>query len=84
LEIDYLKNVDLIIIDEIGPFEMKGRGWAEAFSKILKELDQPLLISVREKLVDTVIEHWNLRDVKKYDVTLATAKDICSEISGFV
>lgn len=65
LFIEYLQNSKLIIIDEIGPLELKGKGWAKAFEKILKELKVPIVISVREKLVDEVVEKWDLSIIHK-------------------
>ena len=56
------KNPELIIIDEIGPLELRGKGFAETLRQILS-LSLPktnLLLVVREKLVDDVIEYFHL------------------------
>jgi nucleoside-triphosphatase THEP1 len=53
-------NAQVIIIDEIGPFEMQGKGWAQALEGIVSNLRVPLVISVRKSLMDEVIRHWSL------------------------
>jgi len=60
LDPDFLKSSDIIIIDEIGPFELEGKGWASSLTKILKNLKTPLIIVVRKSLLENVIDHWNI------------------------
>ncbi|MEZ5198551.1 MAG: nucleoside-triphosphatase [Bacteroidales bacterium] len=55
-----LSDVDLIVIDEIGPFELAGKGWARSFDQILRKTKLSIIISVRESLLNQVIKHWKL------------------------
>jgi len=74
---------DIMIIDEIGIFELEEKLWFEAFNQLLKTTSMPVLISVREKIVQQIIEKFNLKRV-----TLIQAGDRLDEtveaiISGF-
>ncbi len=56
------KGKQLIIIDEIGPFELSGKGWAKSLEDLLRFRENHVLIVVRESLVEQVIEKWNLEN----------------------
>lgn len=75
-----LSDVDLIVVDEIGPFELAGKGWAKSFSKILQETDLPVVISVRQSLLEEVIEHWKLNVKEVFDVHESTNKQALENI----
>lgn len=56
------RNVELIIIDEIGPLELRGKGFAEILQHLLS-ITLPkinLILVVRENIVDNVIENFQL------------------------
>lgn len=58
------KRTEIMIIDEIGIFELEEKLWYKAFDQLLKMTSMPVLISVREKIVQQVIEKFNLKRVK--------------------
>ncbi len=53
-----LRNLSLIIIDEVGPLELQGNGWAESLSEIIFSIDIPVLLVVRKSLVNNVCNNW--------------------------
>lgn len=56
-------KVDLLIVDEIGPLELEGKGYEPAFREIIASKlarDMTLIIVVRNHLVDRVITHFDL------------------------
>lgn len=55
-----LKDPDLLVIDEVGPMELDGGGWAEIleFLETKKTIEQ--LWVVREKLAMEVAQRWNI------------------------
>ncbi len=62
--LDYHINdpeIQHVILDEIGPLELSGKGWdlwaKKAFSKLN---DKSLLLVVREGLVEKVVEHYGI------------------------
>jgi len=61
-------NKKYLVIDEIGPLEIQGKGLEPIASKILqtiwKQESISLILVVRESLVDEVISHFNLEGVR--------------------
>ena len=78
-----MKNPDnLAVIDEVGPFELKGKVWDTILWELIKK-QQPLLLTVREKLLKEITEHYNLKKVWIYPVrqpASVTAKDILQHL----
>jgi nucleoside-triphosphatase len=66
-----VKN-DLIIIDEIGKFELDGKIWATSLSWLLRNASCPLVLSVRVTFTDQVINKWNLQIDEIFDIATAT------------
>ncbi len=48
------KSADLVIVDEFGPLELKGRGWRKNVDSLLASSDAVILLVVRRELADTV------------------------------
>jgi nucleoside-triphosphatase THEP1 len=61
------EHPDLVILDEVGPLELDGKGWAPALSEILAGDAQLLLLTVRPKLVDRVCRQWHLQPAALWD-----------------
>ena len=64
---DDLKNPNLhyVILDEIGPLELKGKGWDGWLRHALMHPgNTSLIIIVRENILDQVISHFALIDYK--------------------
>ena len=63
------KNLDWIIIDEIGHLELEGKGLEPAISKIFKQIDQlngNILCVVRDSILEKFVKHYRLES--KYDL----------------
>jgi nucleoside-triphosphatase THEP1 len=67
LENTLMAENDLIIVDEIGPFELEGKIWADPLTRLLERQLCSILLVVRKQLVAQVIQHWNLRDAMIID-----------------
>ena len=64
-------SIDWLILDEIGPLELEGKGLELAISSLLKKfnsLEINILFVIREGLVQKVIEHYllNMKEVKPF------------------
>ncbi|MDQ7817508.1 MAG: nucleoside-triphosphatase [Melioribacteraceae bacterium] len=62
------KEIDWLIIDEVGPLELEGKGLEPAVSKILNErarLKCMIICVVREKLLDQFLIHYKLNNSYK-------------------
>ncbi len=53
-------NNDLIVIDEVGPFELDGKVWADSLTHLLSGQNYSVLLVVREQLVSRVMQVWKL------------------------
>ncbi len=81
LDTNYLNNADIIVIDEIGPFELKGKGWAKAIESIVKILQEKILIwVVRESLLIEVSDHFKIQPLNIYNVEKVCAENVVSYV----
>ncbi len=63
------KNFDWLVIDEIGPLELEGKGLEPAISKIFNEIEKlngNILCVVRDSILEKFVEHYRLES--KYDL----------------
>ena len=60
LTLPVIRNCDCLCIDEIGPLEMEGNGWADATRVILQHFQKPVILVVRTSLVDTILHRWSI------------------------
>ena len=74
------ENTDLIVIDEIGPVEMKGRGWADDIERLVSTSHIPQLWVVRQSLLKKAMRQWNIGEVLVIDISKETVENIIEEI----
>ncbi len=76
LEESLRKELDWLIIDEIGPLELAGKGIEPAFSKILSAAESVpfnILCVVREEMLDKFVKHYYLENkFKIFDIAEET------------
>jgi len=63
-----LTDADVVIVDEVGPWELQNQGWAQSLSHLVKLFESPMIWVVRESIVDKVIENWSLKNPQIIDV----------------
>ena len=66
-----------LVIDEIGPLELSGKGFDEILREILETEKAPLklILVVRDNLLDQVIQHYHLHDHNLADANLSEGND---------
>ena len=63
-------SLSYIIVDEIGPLELKGYGWNPWLRKTLNQpTDKHLILVVRESILDEVISGYDLKNYKVVGTT---------------
>jgi nucleoside-triphosphatase THEP1 len=67
LENPLIIHQDIIVVDEIGPFELEGKIWADCLTRLLGRQYPSILLVVREALVPQVIHQWSLKDAMIID-----------------
>ncbi len=61
-------RADVIVVDEVGPFELSGGGWAQPLDDLTRAYAGSLLLVVRESVVDAVRARWGPADTTIRDV----------------
>jgi len=67
------ENPQLIVVDEIGPFELRGKIWADVFRKLLKSASCPILITTKQKLIIPVTEVFSI--INYFEFPISSNKD---------
>jgi nucleoside-triphosphatase THEP1 len=60
LSLENAQRADLILVDEVGPWELCDQGWASALYDLTLRSDVPMIWVVRADIVDQVAAHWGL------------------------
>jgi len=85
LDPDYLVQFPVCAIDEVGLFELQGKGWARAINKISENLpDMPMIWTVRETLVLKVICHFNIENYNHIIIKQNQLSKLTFEIFDFL
>jgi nucleoside-triphosphatase THEP1 len=67
-----IERCDVVIVDEVGPLELQGGGWARSVHRLLETDGKRILLVVRPALVEKLQSMWGVvpalvRDVKDAD-----------------
>jgi nucleoside-triphosphatase THEP1 len=62
------ENTDMIVIDEIGPVELKGKSWADDIERLVRNTTVPHLWVVRKPLLKKVMRHWPIGQIMVADI----------------
>jgi nucleoside-triphosphatase THEP1 len=74
------RGADVVVVDEVGPFELSGGGWSDALDALRAAFDGGLLLVVRESVVDAVKARWGSVGSAVYDVGTASADEIADRL----
>lgn len=53
-----VRAADLIVVDEVGRFELEGAVWGRCIDRLVNTAHQPMIWTVRRCFVDAVAERW--------------------------
>ena len=68
---------DLVVVDEVGPWELRDQGWAGCLYRLTTETRHPMIWVVRESIIDQVIDHWGLEDPLVIPVSETDPVSVC-------
>lgn len=74
------RNVALVVVDEIGPLELAGEGWAPALDSLVEQWRGPMIWVVRRDLVQKVKQRWLQSEPEVLDVRQAGPADIVQRL----
>lgn len=63
-----IRHSDILVIDELGPLEMAGKGWSDLIGRILQEDPKTMIWTVRRSLAEKIAVKWNVGEVKVVDI----------------
>ncbi len=72
---------DLLVIDELGPYELKGMVWDPIFREVLTYWDKPVLLVVRESLIDSMAKRYGLNITGVFYADKTTAQAVAESIT---
>ncbi len=75
-----LSKVDIIAIDEIGPFELEGKGWSKDIDSLIHKTDIPMIWVVRESILQEIIDHWNIESYLVFDIKTESPEKVADKI----
>ncbi len=56
LHVEIARDADMVIVDEFGPLELEGKGWRSQVDAILRPVSGLIVLVVRERIVDKVLD----------------------------
>jgi nucleoside-triphosphatase THEP1 len=74
------RGADVVIVDEVGPFELSGGGWADALDALLASSSSSMLLVVRESVVGAVRARWGSAESVVYNVSSASPDEIADRL----
>lgn len=72
LQHHYLKDIDIVIIDELGPFELMGKGWTFAVNEIINNTGMPMIWVIRESLLQEIIAYYKITTFRVFNIKTET------------
>jgi len=72
----------VLVVDEVGPLELGGKGWDQALGRLSREYEGVLILLVRSQLVPNVSERWNLSPVSVWNVGATDSSSIVASIES--
>jgi nucleoside-triphosphatase THEP1 len=73
----------IVLIDEIGAWELQGQGWASSLNELIINCEMPLIITVRKSFLELVIENWMLQSPMVIEAKDAVPEDVFKNIIRF-
>jgi nucleoside-triphosphatase THEP1 len=76
------RDKDVVIVDEVGPLELRGRGWSGRVGELLQGPRVILIIAVRISLREAVIQKFGITEVRIIEVGNGDAFEFAAEIAA--
>ena len=74
------RTVDVVIIDEVGPLELRDQGWSDSIRGLMHETGTVLIIAVRKSLTVKVTDKFGIEAAGIIDVTNGDVVRFADEI----
>jgi nucleoside-triphosphatase THEP1 len=84
LKVENLIDKQLIVIDEIGPLELRNDGWNSSLEIICRKISIPHLWVVRRSIIKEVSRKWNVGNVYIYDIEKDDMADVVNKLMEII
>ena len=78
------EDSQLVVVDEVGPMELNGKGWGEAIDKICMNSSTLQLWVVRKNALNKVVRRWNINSAYIFDIASDSVSDAVNHIKTLV
>lgn len=78
------KRVDLLVLDEVGPFELKGQIWSGALEMLVRAHATRQIWVVREQILEEVLKRWNIPHKQVLRLGPGMMEEITKKILDYV
>jgi nucleoside-triphosphatase THEP1 len=75
------EGADVMVVDEVGPWELRGSGWSAELDALVQG-DVPLLLTVRRECVPAAVSRWRLDGAVVFVVGEAQPERIAEALSA--
>ncbi|MDP1678247.1 MAG: nucleoside-triphosphatase [Bacteroidota bacterium] len=82
LSISTIGKCDVAIMDEIGPLELSGSGWADPLDDILQNYSGTIIIVIRNSHINEIIKKFALTPIAIWNSQDITTHNIVDQISA--
>ena len=79
-----LSDKQLIVIDEVGPMELSGKGWSNAIETVCNTSSTPHLWAVRRSLTNEISGKWNTGNIYIHDISETTPSEVTEKITDSI
>jgi nucleoside-triphosphatase THEP1 len=62
------RNVELVVLDEVGPMELEGKGWSPLLQVLQRDYCTVQLWVVRDSVIEAATERWNIPVENVYSI----------------
>ena len=73
--VEKLPQTDLLIIDEVGYLELKGKGWFGLIDKAIQQ-NKPMILVVRKRILDNILSLWRDYHIETFDIANSNPEEI--------
>jgi len=74
-------KMDVVIVDEAGPLELRGMGWSNRIDELINNTRATVIIAVRKNLTGAVIDKFRIPEAQIIDVGSGDPMKIAEEIA---
>lgn len=71
---------DIIVLDELGPMELEGKGWRQALTSLEKNFIIPQVWVVRKRILREVKNNWQIPARNVYSIEERTPEDLYNNL----